>query len=244
MSLRCYIIDDEFHAIEILRRYVEQTPGLTLGGCFNDPLAALEEVAGAGPALIFLDVDMPTINGLTFAGMIGPGHTVIFTTSYREYALDAFEKNAADYLLKPISYERFLQCIQKIRGNMGGKTMPAMSTPTALFIKTGIKGKLTRLNISDIRYISAALNYIEIHLKEHKLITYLSLCEALEKLPAESFSMIHRSYIVHHDFIRSVEYAQLKLQDETMLPIGRAYRAAFRQKLNSEVLISKRDLSE
>jgi len=244
MSLSCYIIDDEFHAIEILEEYIRMTPGLELLSSSTKPLHALEEITEQRPAITFLDIDMPGINGLDFAGLVNSFTTIIFTTSYRDFAPEAFEKEAADYLLKPIPYERFLKAIQKTRKNCPAVTPSPNTTPSSIFIKTGIRGKLIKVVISEIMYISSALNYVELHFKEQKLITYLSITEILEKLPPGIFSRIHKGFIINHNFIQSVEYAQVKLQDQTILPIGRAFRSTFRQKIAPEILTSKWDQSE
>jgi two-component system LytT family response regulator len=244
MSLTCYIVDDEFHAVEILEEYIRITPGLELLSSSTKPLHALEEITAQRPAITFLDIDMPGINGLDFAGLVNSLTTIIFTTSYRNYAPEAFEKEAADYLLKPISYERFLRSIQKVRKNSSATAALPDETPSSFFIKTGIRGKLLRVVISEIIYISSALNYIEIHFKEQKLMTYLSIAEILEKLPQGSFSRIHKGFIVNHHFLQSIEYAQVKLQDQTILPVGRAFRSEFRKKIIPEMLTSKWDQSE
>lgn len=241
MSLSCYIVDDEYHAIEILSDFINKTPGLELVGSSLDPLAALEGIATLVPALTFLDIDMPEISGLEFAELVNQQTTIVFTTAYREYGPEAFEKEVADYLLKPVTYERFLKCIQKIRKNVAEKSNQAVLAYSSFFIKTGIKGKLLRVNIPEIIYISSALNYIEIHFKEQKVMTYLTMGEAIEKLPSEQFSRIHKSYIVNHNFIQSLEYGQVRLEGQTTLPVGRVFREGFQQKMNSSFLFSKRD---
>jgi two-component system, LytTR family, response regulator len=233
MNLTCYIVDDEPHAINILKDFVQKTPGLVLAGFAEDPLVALEEITTIQPALTFLDVDMPELNGLKFAAMAKSQTTVIFTTAYREYAVEAFETEAVDYLLKPIAYERFLTCIQKIRKNRVGSPNTAERVQSSLFVKSGMKDKLLRVDVQDIVYISGFDHYIEIHVKEQKIVTYLKLSEILAKLPEQCFTRIHRSHIINHNSIRSVEPGQVKLADETLLPIGPTYKEPFRQKLHS-----------
>jgi len=233
MNLTCYIVDDESHAIGVLKAFIAKTPGLELAGSASDPLAALEVIAANPPALTFLDIDMPGINGLQFAGLVNTQTTVIFTTAYREYGPEAFEKEAADYLLKPISYERFLSCIQKIRRNLAGKITPSKHLPPSFFVKSGIKEKLLQVNIADILYISGFDHYIEIHLKDQKIVTYLKLGDVLEKLPEEHFSRIHKSHIISHAAILSLEPGQVKLRGQVTLPIGRTFKAAFRARISA-----------
>jgi len=236
MNLSCYIVDDEPHAIRILEDFIRKTPGLELAGSSNKALEALEQIASLRPGLTFLDVDMPELNGLQVAGMVNTQTTVIFTTAYREYAPEAFEKEAADYLLKPISYERFLVCIQKIRKRAAPLVENQPALPAFFFVKTGIKEKLLQVNVQDVMYISGFDHYVEIQLRDERIVTYLKLSEALGKLPPEQFSQIHKSHIVNHAFIRSLEPGQVKLQDQTVLPIGRAYKAAFRDKISSALI--------
>lgn len=234
MNLTCYIVDDEFHAIEILSSFINKTAGLELIGSSTKPLKALEEIStGIPPDITFLDVDMPELSGLEFAGLVNNYTSVIFTTSYREYALDAFEKQAIDYLLKPIKYERFLMSIQKIRNHLPASIITTMTQEPFLFVKSGIKNKFVRIQIPEIRYIVASLNYIDIYVKEQKITTYMGISEILSKLPPSIFFRIHKSYIVNHTFINTVEYGQVKMSNQAVLPIGRVFRKNFHQKMNT-----------
>jgi len=241
MNLNCYIVDDEQHAMDILAEFIEQTPGLTLQGSSTRPLTALQEITDNAPELTFLDIDMPEIGGLEFAGLVHPLTAVIFTTSYREYAPEAFEKEAADYLLKPISYERFLMSIQKIRRNFVVRDQTPEMDRRSFFVKTGVRGQLVRICIPEIVFISSALNYVEIFTREQKIMTYLSMMEIMEKLPVANFSRIHKCHLVNHDYIRYIEHGAVKMTNQSILPIGRAYRSSFLEKIKSEMIISKWD---
>ncbi len=226
MSLRCYIVDDESHAIRILADYVQRTPGLVLAGTATEPLRALAEISGADPPdVVFLDVDMPELNGLDFAALAGDSVTVVFTTAFREYAVEAFERHAADYLLKPVFYERFLACVQRLRN----RERPAAGE--AFFVKTGTRGKLQRIGIDGIRYIEGADTYIDILSKNGKVTTYMTLSEVLQRLPPDLFSRVHKSFIVRDALVAVIEPGQLKLEDGTVLPLGPSYREAFHRKL-------------
>ncbi|KQR66939.1 LytTR family DNA-binding domain-containing protein [Pedobacter sp. Leaf176] len=241
MSLSCYIIDDEPHSIEVLVKYVNQTPGLELSGTATNPLLAIEEFCNKPfPALIFLDVDMPQLNGLDVADLLGPESRIIFITSFREYAPEAFEKNAVDYLLKPINYLRFMKAVTKVRSNFPGQ-LPDNAASAYFFVKSNIKGQFNRITISNIRYIENIGNYIYIHTDKEKFATYLTLSEILSKLPEQNFSRIHQSFIINHSVIRSVEYAQVRLSEQLNLPIGGTFRAAFREKIQRNTIISKRE---
>src|ERR1700754_4769247 len=243
MSLTCYIVDDEPHAIEVLSAYIRQTPGLELSGSAVNPLVAIDEICrGTPPELTFLDIDMPQLNGLDVASLISSVTTVIFSTSFREYAPEAFEKEAAGYLVKPIEYGRFLGCITRIRKKL---LLPSLSNLPAyapfLLVKSGIKGKFNRITIADIRYIENTGNYIYIHSATENTADYLTLAELLARLPDEIFSRIHQSFIVNHTAIQSVEYAQIRLTGGITLPIGGTYRTAFRNKMERSMVISKRE---
>jgi two-component system LytT family response regulator len=240
MTLTCYIVDDEPHALALLNDYILQTPGLTLAGSSLRPLEALNEITARPPDITFLDVDMPDLNGIELAGLVRGLTTVVFTTSFREYGPEAFEKNAADYLLKPVSLERFLQCIRRVRDKLSPLATAATERPY-IFIKTDVKGKLVRVELDRILYIEGMSNYLMIHLAGEKICAYLTLAELLEQLPAGRFSRIHKSYIVANGEIRSMEQGQVGLSDNVHLPIGRAFAAAFQQQMRPHLLLSKRD---
>ncbi|RFZ85111.1 DNA-binding response regulator [Mucilaginibacter terrenus] len=235
MEYTCLILDDEPHALELLAGYVNKTPQLKLTATCMNPLAALEIIRQKQTDLCFADIDMPDLNGLDLADLAAGYTTMIFTTSFREYAVEAFEKRAADYLLKPITYPRFLACIEKVK-NSSERVGPE----DHFFIKTELKGKLLRLPVNGIRYIESAGNYVVINLKTEQVTAYLTLSELLEKLPAGRFSRIHKSFAVAHEAIRSMEHLQLRLDDGTVLPIGKAYTAAFMEHIAPFTFISKR----
>jgi len=239
-NLQCLVIDDERHAAELLSAHVLKTPGITLGGLYTSPLKAIELLNSGGPFpdITFLDINMPELSGMDLAGLITSQTTVVFTTSFREYAPEAFDKEAADYLLKPISYERFLRCIQKIRSRYAEITHP---NTKYFFLKTDTKGKIIKVDIAEIRYIESAGNYVQIYLAKERIMAYLTLGEILEQLPAGDFSRIHKSCIVAHAHIRSVEHFQVRLQDrEAPLPVGHAYSEAFQRRIQADLLVSKR----
>jgi len=238
MNLSCYIIDDEIHALEVLEDYVQRTPGLELAGKATNPLLALNELSSMpAPAFIFLDIDMPEMNGLEIAGMISPGSSIVFTTSFREYALDAFDKQASGYLLKPISYERFAGCIYKLR-----LSAPVLNAPreSCFFVQSDVRGKFVRINTGEISHIAGCLNYIEIYHSGQKTLTYLTMAEIMDKLPGNAFTRIHQSYIVAIASIKTIEPGQLCLNNGAKLPVGRAFRERFHARMSGELLISKR----
>ncbi|MFD0767140.1 LytR/AlgR family response regulator transcription factor [Mucilaginibacter lutimaris] len=241
-NLNCLVIDDERHAAELMSAYIEKTPGLSCTGIYTNPLKALENFDGNQqlPDITLLDIDMPELSGMDLAGLINHRTTVVFTTSYREFAPEAFEQNAADYLLKPVSYERFLTCIQKIRGKAASIAQPVADY---FFVQTDIKGKIRKIDIPEIRYIESKGNYVQLFLGKEKVLAYLTLSEVLDYLPKGQFSRIQKSIVVAHTHIRSVEHFQVRLQDlPEALPIGRAFSGVFLREMQTALLISKRKL--
>jgi DNA-binding LytR/AlgR family response regulator len=240
MNLSCYIIDDESHGIDILQKLIDSTPGLELLGANTNPLDALQNFAVSGwPDIIFLDIEMPQLSGLQVADLSHPSTRIIFSTAYAEFAVEAFNRSAFDYLLKPITQERFLRSITNLRNELAPKT--AEERPDYFFIKTDTKGKVIRIQIADILYVEALANYVQIWLAKEKHLAYLTTGEMEEFLPAADFSRIHKSFIVSHRAIQSLEQGMIRLNSGTLLPIGRVYKDAFMNKTMNHLFRSKRD---
>ncbi|NHA03300.1 response regulator transcription factor [Mucilaginibacter sp. HC2] len=243
MSLKCYVIDDEYHSVEILIDYIAKTEGLELKGFSTNPLTALNEVTGIDPPdITFLDVEMPELSGMEFAGMANLYTKIIFTTSFHEFALEAFEKEAFDFLLKPISYARFRRSVQRIQ-RMALTAKPAPEEKrNFFFVKTETKGKMVKVTINDILYVEGAQNYIKIHLLSGDVMPYLTISEIEQYLPAEQFSRIHQSFVINTDRIKAVEQTRVTLEDGSALNLGRFYKEAFLEKMNELLLKSRRKL--
>jgi DNA-binding LytR/AlgR family response regulator len=239
MNLSCYVLDDEYHAVNILKDFIQKTQGLTFAGSSASPINAIDEIVTISPNIIFMDIDMPDINGLQVANILNAKYTIIYTTAFREYATEAFEKEAIDYLLKPISYERFMKSIAKTRRFTGNNK--DIDMPVSFFVKAGTKSNFIRIMINDILYVKSSANYVEIYTGSEKTLTYLTLNEIMEKLTNSYFSRIHKSYIVNHHFIHSFDYGHVKLTNGTELPIGDIYRNDFKTKVNQLLLVSKRE---
>jgi len=242
MSLSCYVLDDEFHAVRVLEEFIQITPGLNLAGSSSLPLKALDEIARFSPDLVFLDIDMPDINGLQMAEILTMKTSIIFITAFKEYGAEAFEKDAIDYLLKPISYERFLRCISKAKRSITEFINNDHGMSQYFFVKTGTKSNHVKIIIDEIQYVTSAGNYAEIFINNDKVLAYLTLSEIMDKLNPINFSRIHKSHIVNHKFIYSFDYSGVKLAEMLLLPIGRAYRADFKKKMNQSVFLSKREI--
>lgn len=235
----CYVVDDEAHAIETLVSYIEKAPGLELLGTSTNPLEALDRINNTiRPDITFLDVDMPQLSGLDLAGLISDRTAVIFTTAFPDYALGAFEKNAADYLLKPISFERFLNSVKKVSAHLRAHTPDPANDH--IFIKSNIKGKVTRLNFKDIVYVESIKNYVIIYTEDEKMVTYLTMKELEAALPPENFFRVHKSYIVNADKIKTVNGVNILLQKNIMVPLGQMYKIALQDYINTKLVSSSR----
>jgi DNA-binding LytR/AlgR family response regulator len=242
MNLTCYIVDDEFHSIEILKAFVEKTPGLELIGYSSDPLYALNQVANTNPPdLTFLDVDMPEMSGMEFAVHVNRHTKVIITTSFPEFAIEAFEKEAFDYLLKPIGYQRFLKTIMKLKRDLMEKVVQH-APRQFFFIQSNVKGRMIKILNSDIRYIEAAQNYIKINTRHGHHLAYLTMAEVENYLPNEHFSRVHRGYIINNDYVKTVEHGQVILDDKTSIVLGGQYKESFLELMKQMLLQSKRRL--
>jgi len=240
--IKCFVVDDEAHALAALSGYIQKTPGLELVGAEENPLVALHAITGGkvAPDVVFADVDMPELTGVELAGLIHMHTEIVFATAYPDYALQAFEKNAIDYLVKPISYERFLQSVSKIRSRVKPKGKPAQEKEDAYFFVQGeVKGKMTKVHFDDITYIEALQNYIKIHTSCGALITHLTMKKIEERLPEEKFSRIHKSIIVSNAKVKKVNGNQITLDDNSPLVLGASYRDAFLSKISEKLLKSR-----
>lgn len=240
--ITCYIVDDEAHAIQVLTRYIQQTPGLLLLGSAENPLLALDAITRGlhKPDIVFADVEMPQLSGVKLAELLAPHTRVVFTTAYSGFALEAFDRNAVDYLLKPILYERFLMTVTRIRERRDTRTSCDGTEEAYCYVKGDSKGRMVRVVFSHIRYIESMQNYLLLHLQEKTIITYLTLQELGERLPASMFSRVHKSYIVPYAKVLAVEGNQVILENKAVIPLGPAYRESFLQNVNARLIKSKR----
>lgn len=242
MNFNCYVIDDEPDAIALLKEYIEMTPGLNLIGSSQNPIEALPLLTGENaPDITFIDVDMRQLSGLELAGMINLYTTVVFTTAFPEYALQAFDREAFDFLLKPINYERFAKCIQKARRKINSPSKIRTTTQDDFFtIKSEVKGRLVKLKFDEVIYIEGSANYIQIYTVEGKHTTYLTIKEIERHLPQPIFARIHRSFIVNVNFVKVIERAQIRLQNGESLMMGDHYKQAFLNRMDGKLIKTDR----
>lgn len=217
--IRCIAIDDEFLALEVIENYVGRLPFLKMAGTFTNAIEALPMLTGENIDLVFLDIEMPTINGLAFLKTLEKSPLVIFTTAFTQFALDGFEADAVDYLVKPIPFERFLKAVQKVQQRLKSPEMPAQADH--LFVKSDYKS--IRIAFNDILYVEGMKDYVRVHTLKQPVDTLLSITGLLEKLPASNFIRVHRSFVVALNQISSIERSTIFIA-ETKIPIGDQYR--------------------
>ena len=215
----------------MLEGFVERTPFLELAGSFNDPVLALSEIRSIAPELVFLDIQMPDLDGMELSRMLPPETRVIFTTAFKQYAFESYEVSALDFLLKPIRYQKFLEAAQKARDWFALKeaaSAPVVSMEKqSVFLK--VEGVLRKVELADILYVEGMKDYVMFHLASARqpLVTHLTMKAAEDMLPADRFMRIHRSFIVNLAQISSVTpQADVKVGD-ALLHVSEGYRPAF-----------------
>jgi len=243
--IRCIVVDDEQHAIDILTEYIRKTPFLQLIYSTSKPLEALSYIQQEVVDLVFLDIHMPDLTGIQFLKVMGNRCKCILTTAYSEYALEGYEYAVTDYLLKPFSFERFLAASQKVLSAfMIPPQVSSKATPKDVFwVKAGVKGKMIKINLKDILYIEGLKNYVSIITPGERIIAYLNIKDLEQELPAHDFLRIHRSYIVSLSKILAIEGNQVILpgikEKRESIPIGGTYRNAFFAGLKENILGEK-----
>ncbi len=230
-TLRCIIVDDEPLAVKMLEGFVERTPFLELAASFNDPVLALSEIRAKAPELVFLDIQMPDLDGMELSRMLPPDTRVIFTTAFKQYAFESYEVSALDFLLKPIRYQKFLEAAQKAQEWFALKEAASAPVPsaekTSVFLK--VDGVLRKVELSDIQYVEGMKDYVMFHLASARqpLVTHLTMKAAEDLLPPEQFMRIHRSYILGLEHIASVSPQGDVKVGEALLHVSEGYRPAF-----------------
>lgn len=223
-QLRCLIADDEPIARQILEGYINDLTNLTLVASCKDAFEVMEVLQDVSVDLLFLDINMPKLSGISLLKTIQKGPKVIITTAYPEYAVEGFELAVTDYLLKPFSLERFIQAVLKVQKeeNVVNKTLTVSKEDAAKTIFVKCDKKILRLELEAITHIEAYGNYIKIH-EEKMVLTPQTLSEFLEKLP-NNFLRVHKSCVVNFNHLRLIDGNQIVLQDDSRLTIGKSFR--------------------
>lgn len=232
----CIIIDDEPPAIRVLEKFVGLAKELKLLATSSKPVEALDLINQHEPDIIFLDIQMPNLTGLEVSKLINYKASIIFTTAYAQFAVEGFELNAIDYLLKPIAFPRFLEAIEKVKQKKAYANQSTSSTQDKyFFIKTDGKNKFSKVRLSDILYLESIKNYVVIHTQKEQLVTYSTLKKIQESLPAQDFIKIHKSFIVALAKIEKTASYSLWVGKKE-LPLGDTFKTAFFEKINQKKL--------
>ncbi len=233
MNITCLIVDDEPLARNLLKEYVSKVPYLDLKGTCSNALEAIDFLRQQSVDMMFLDIQMPDLTGISFLKALQKKPIVVFTTAYSEYALESYDLDVVDYLLKPVTFERFMRAVDKVNQRMAsGNTSPSNEKlpPTEssdfIFVKDGTK--LVKVKWEDILYIEGLKDYVTIHTPDQKIITLQRLKVLETQLPADKFIRIHNSFIVAVSAINVIYKNEVQVGKAT-LPISDSYKKAFKE---------------
>jgi DNA-binding LytR/AlgR family response regulator len=223
--MKCIIVDDEPLAIEILESYVSKIDQLEIAGTFRNAVTAFTFLQQNKIDLIFLDIQMPKLSGIDFLRTLKNPPKVIFTTAFRDYALDGFELEVVDYLLKPIPFERFLKAVAKVLHQPAAATPPQKAEPAGSesFVYFKVDKKMIKTKMTDILYIESIKDYVKVKTSEKEIVTQQKISYLEESLPREQFLRIHRSFIVNVERIDAYSATDIEI-GKHFIPIGRNYK--------------------
>jgi two-component system LytT family response regulator len=223
--MKCILLDDEPLALRLLEDYIRKTKGLDLVLATLDPFEAIHFIKENKADVLFLDIQMPELSGLQMLKIIGKDIPVIISSAYEQYAIKGYEFDVVDYLLKPVSYDRFLEAINRLnkRGN-SSEAIQSNNGVNFIFVKS--EYKLIKLNFDDILHMESDRDYITIYTAHDKILTLQSLSELMEQLPSHRFCRIHRSHIIHLEKIVRIENNRVVIADR-YLPVGETYKDEF-----------------
>lgn len=236
MTLNCVIIDDEPLAADLLASYAEKVPFLMLQGTFNSATEAIKTIREKKIDLIFLDIQMPELSGLEFARIIDEETKIVFTTAFSQYAIEGYKVNALDYLLKPISFEKFLEVANKaLRWFENRNKALSMEKDRFIFIKS--EYKLQKVNFDDILYVEGVKDYVKFYLGDgsKNIMSLMNMKKVDEFLPSPEFLRIHRSYIVHMPKVSLIDRFRI-VMGEQYLPISESYKDTVQKYIEEHTL--------
>jgi DNA-binding LytR/AlgR family response regulator len=236
MKLRCLIIEDEPLSQDVIINYIKECPSLELVNVCHDAFAANEVIRSTPVDLLFLDINLPGLSGIRFIRTLTQPVMVIFTTAYPEFAVEGFETDAIDYLVKPFSFERFLKAVNKalkeakyLQERSSGKEDKPSAEPGFILVKAD--KKVYRINFSDIGWIEAIGDYVKVVTHEKSLLTHETLKNMTEQLPEDLFTQVHKSYVVNMQKIQYIEGNQIKIMNN-LIPIGLVFKENLMKRLN------------
>lgn len=232
-TLKCLIVDDEAPAIRLLTSYINRVPNLELIDSTTNPIEALSIIESKELDIIFLDIQMPTITGIQLSKIVKGKANIIFTTAYPQFAIESYELDAVDYLLKPFEFDRFYSAVLKV---VPKETLVKKSEKDFIFIKTDGKNNFEKVYTSEILYIESLKNYVSIHLSNRQIITYNTLKHFETELSQDSFIKIHKSYIVSLEHISKTDSLSVYVNNGKSLPIGDTYKKNFFERIQKLML--------
>jgi DNA-binding LytR/AlgR family response regulator len=233
--VRCLIVDDEPLALDILKKYISSIPGLELAGDFTKPMEAFAFLRANEIDLLFIDIQMPGLNGLELVRSMKNPPRVIFTTAFREYAVEGFELQVLDYLVKPISPERFLKTIDKFTTTNREAKKESIVVAEDPFVFIKVDKTMVKLRLHDIFFVEALKNYVRIKIPQKDLITYHTLNYMQDKLPEEWFYRIHKSYLINLNKIDKYGNDSVEINGK-ILPVGKTFRDGLSLRLSKKSL--------
>lgn len=242
MTIRCAIIDDEPLALGLLASYVKKTPSLELCGTYSSAIQAMEMLPNNPVDLLFLDIQMPELNGLEFSKMVPEKTRIVFTTAFEQYAIDGYRANALDYLLKPISYADFIEAVGKavewfnlkLKAEAEKSNIQA-DTPDYIYVKSDYK--LIQISLDKILYIEGLKDYVKIYTEDspRPILSLISMKALEEKLPEKRFLRVHRSFIVQKQKIKIIDKGRIVFGKE-YIPISETYKTMLQDYVNKHII--------
>jgi len=229
ISVKCIIVDDEPLALETLESYISDFPGLQLVAKCRDAFEAINVLKNEKIELIFLDINMPKLSGISLIKSLENPPLVIFTTAYPQYAVEGFDLDATDYLLKPFSFERFVKAVNKAIERLNQTSDNQKPETDYLLIKSD--KRIFKVNLNEIKYLQSYGDYLKVVTIHKSIVSHQTLKKIVEMLPASEFIQIHKSYIVSLKHISFIEGNQVKVGDE-FLPIGNTFKEKLLERLN------------
>ncbi len=236
MTLKCAIIDDEPLAAELLASYVDKTPELNLVGTYNSAITAMKELRDNPVNLLFLDIQMPELSGLEFAGLLPKETKIVFTTAFDQYAIEGYKVDAAGYLLKPISYDDFYIVVNKVADWFRKKErLDTMNRDRFIYIKS--EYKLVRIDYDDLLYVEGVKDYVKLYFAEGRkpIMSLMNMKKIEDYLPKPQFLRVHRSFIVNMVKVSMIDRGRIVIGD-TLIPISESYKEAVQEYIDNHTL--------
>jgi DNA-binding LytR/AlgR family response regulator len=233
--IRCIIVDDELHAIELLKMHIQQAGFLELAGATTSPAKALQMVFEQKPDVVFLDVQMPEMSGIEFMQLVNGKCKVILVTAYKDYAIQGYDHDIVDYLLKPVTFSRFLKSARKLlTARENGQSMDG----DYILVNADARGKLLRINIEDIVYMEGQKQYVGFYTRQGKqFLSLISLKELEVRMPAGKFIRVHKSFLLATQYIVMIQHNMVYLEHSNkVIPIGSSYREAFMARVKDKII--------